>query len=59
MQQISSEAGIDITDRVVGAYLGLAVGDALGATVEFLTPGEIIHQYRIHKDAYAWQDRIL
>ncbi|MDR1887847.1 MAG: ADP-ribosyl-[dinitrogen reductase] hydrolase [Zoogloeaceae bacterium] len=28
-------------ERATGAYLGLAVGDALGATVEFLTPGEI------------------
>jgi len=27
--------------RARGAYLGLAVGDALGATVEFLTPREI------------------
>lgn len=31
--------------RALGAYLGLAVGDALGATVEFLTPNEIRHQY--------------
>lgn len=36
--------------RVRGAYLGLAVGDALGATVEFLTPGEIAHQYGEHRD---------
>jgi ADP-ribosylglycohydrolase len=28
-------------DRALGAYLGLAVGDALGATVEFMTHGEI------------------
>ncbi len=27
--------------RARGAYLGLAIGDALGATVEFMTPGEI------------------
>ena len=32
-------------ERALGAYLGLAVGDALGATVEFLTPSEIRHQY--------------
>ena len=31
--------------RALGAYLGLAVGDALGATVEFLTPNEIRQQY--------------
>jgi len=34
-----------LTDRVQGAYLGLAIGDALGATVEFLTPREIQHQF--------------
>jgi len=31
--------------RAEAAYLGLALGDALGATVEFLTPREIAHQY--------------
>jgi len=35
-------------DRALGAYLGLAVGDALGATVEFMTPREIRHHYGIH-----------
>lgn len=35
--------------RALGAYLGLAIGDALGATVEFLTRGEIQHQYGIHQ----------
>lgn len=32
-------------DRALGAYLGLALGDALGATVEFMTPREIAHRY--------------
>jgi ADP-ribosyl-[dinitrogen reductase] hydrolase len=32
----------------VGAYLGLAVGDALGATVEFMLPREIRAQYGLH-----------
>jgi len=36
--------------RALGAYLGLAIGDALGATVEFMTAGEIRHQYGVHKD---------
>jgi ADP-ribosyl-[dinitrogen reductase] hydrolase len=36
-------------DRALGAYLGLAVGDALGATVEFMTPGEIAAEYRVHR----------
>ena len=36
--------------RAMGAYLGFAIGDALGATVEFLTPREIQHQYRVHRN---------
>lgn len=39
-----------LEDRVLGAYVGLAVGDALGATVEFMTPAEIKEQYGIHKE---------
>ncbi|MEZ5454321.1 MAG: ADP-ribosyl-[dinitrogen reductase] hydrolase [Thiothrix sp.] len=39
----------DIQLRAIAAYLGLAVGDALGATVEFMTPAEIRHQYGTHK----------
>ena len=37
-------------DRALGAYLGLAVGDALGATVEFMLPREIRYQYGVHRD---------
>jgi ADP-ribosyl-[dinitrogen reductase] hydrolase len=40
----------DIADRAVAAYLGLAIGDALGATVEFMTPGEIRHQHGTHRE---------
>lgn len=36
------------TDRAVAAYLGLAIGDAMGATVEFMTPREIAAKYRVH-----------
>lgn len=36
--------------RSMAAYLGLAVGDALGATVEFMTPAEIRHEYGVHRD---------
>ncbi len=32
-------------ERAEAAYLGLAIGDALGATVEFLTPREIRTQF--------------
>ena len=36
--------------RAEAAYLGLAIGDALGATVEFLTPREIARQYGVHRE---------
>ena len=39
-----------IEERAVGAYLGLAVGDALGATVEFMTPREIVAQHGEHRE---------
>jgi len=38
------------TDRALGAFLGLAVGDALGATVEFMTGAEIAAKYRVHRE---------
>jgi ADP-ribosyl-[dinitrogen reductase] hydrolase len=37
-----------LLDHALGAYLGVAVGDALGATVEFLTRGEIKAKYGEH-----------
>jgi ADP-ribosyl-[dinitrogen reductase] hydrolase len=37
-----------LLNRALGAYLGLAVGDALGATVEFMSAGEIAAQYQVH-----------
>jgi ADP-ribosyl-[dinitrogen reductase] hydrolase len=40
----------DVHKRALGAYLGFAVGDALGATVEFMTPAEIHHAYGMHRD---------
>lgn len=40
----------DLFDRALGAYLGFAIGDALGATVEFMLPREIAYQYRVHRD---------
>ncbi len=36
------------TDHAIAAYLGLAIGDALGATVEFMTPREIAVKYGTH-----------
>ncbi|GBE08176.1 ADP-ribosyl-[dinitrogen reductase] glycohydrolase [bacterium BMS3Abin11] len=38
----------EVKARAVGAYLGCAVGDALGATVEFMTPREIQTHYGTH-----------
>ena len=37
-------------DRALGSFLGLAIGDALGATVEFMTAHEIAAQYKVHQD---------
>ena len=37
-------------ERALGAYLGFALGDALGATVEFMMPSEIQHAYGMHRD---------
>ncbi len=39
-----------LSQRALGAYLGLAVGDALGATVEFMTPAEIGEKFGVHRD---------
>lgn len=38
------QASLDLKSRALGAYLGLAVGDALGAPIEFLTKREIAHR---------------
>lgn len=35
----------ELIDRCLGAYLGLAIGDALGATVEFMTAREIAERF--------------
>ena len=40
----------EIHQRALGAYLGFAIGDALGATVAFMTPAEIQHRYGMHRD---------
>lgn len=42
-------AAPSVTERAAAAYLGFAIGDALGATVEFLTPTEIRHQHGVHR----------
>ncbi|WP_428624344.1 ADP-ribosyl-[dinitrogen reductase] hydrolase [Sedimenticola sp.] len=42
------QTSLSLEQRAIGAYLGLAVGDALGATTEFLTPNEIRERYDVH-----------
>ena len=44
----SSITPLQTEQRAIGAYLGLAIGDALGATVEFMTAREIAHEYGVH-----------
>lgn len=39
-----------ILNKALGAYLGFACGDALGATVEFMTPQQIQKHYGVHRD---------
>lgn len=39
-----------IRQRARGAYLGLAVGDALGATTEFMRPAEVRAKYGLHQN---------
>ncbi len=39
----------DVSDRALAAFLGLAVGDALGATVEFMTKEEIARVHGVHR----------
>lgn len=40
----------DLTSRAKAAFVGMAVGDALGATVEFLTASEISAKYGVFKE---------
>ena len=39
----------EILERARGAFLGVAIGDALGATTEFMTPAEIAHRHGVHR----------
>jgi ADP-ribosyl-[dinitrogen reductase] hydrolase len=38
-----------VLNHACAAYLGLAIGDALGATTEFMTPGEIREKHKLHR----------
>lgn len=39
-----------LLDKALGAYLGFACGDALGATVEFMSPKQIQKCYGVHTE---------
>ena len=39
-----------LLDPITGALLGVAAGDALGATVEFMQPEEIEHEHGVHRE---------
>ncbi len=39
-----------LLDKALGAYLGFACGDALGATVEFMSSKQIQRRYGVHCD---------
>ena len=53
---------MNLRERVLGALLGLAVGDALGTTLEFSAPGsfeeitEIVGGGPFHLQAGEWTD---
>lgn len=40
----------EIRDRARAAFIGMAIGDALGATVEFMTASEIATKYGTFRD---------
>jgi ADP-ribosyl-[dinitrogen reductase] hydrolase len=46
--ELTADVSPGIEQRAVGAYLGLAIGDALGATTEFMTPAEIREKHGVH-----------
>ena len=39
-----------LLDAITGGLLGVAAGDALGATVEFMEPEEIEHEHGVHRE---------
>ena len=45
-----------LLDAITGGLLGVAAGDALGATVEFMTPEEIEEEYGFHREIIGGSD---
>lgn len=48
VEKLETTLPAELLDRVTAAFLGLAIGDALGATLEFMTPREIQRIYGQH-----------
>lgn len=46
--KLQREGGDNMKERIKGGLMGLAVGDALGVTTEFLLPAEIQKLYGVH-----------
>jgi ADP-ribosyl-[dinitrogen reductase] hydrolase len=49
LESISHTAWQEIEEKAQAAFMGLAIGDALGATTEFMTPHEIKVKYGVHR----------
>lgn len=41
---------IELGNRILGGLLGVAAGDALGATLEFMSPSVIRRRYGVHRE---------
>ena len=58
--RLSQVPAKSLTDFIAGGLLGVAAGDALGATVEFMSPAEIQRRHGVHRDivgggAFGWR----
>lgn len=42
--------GLNLGDRIAGGLLGVAAGDALGATLEFMSPAQIRRKHGVHRE---------
>lgn len=45
-----TECDLNLEDRITGALLGVAAGDALGASLEFMSPAEIQRKHGVHRE---------
>ena len=41
---------VDVRDRISGGLLGVAAGDALGATLEFMAAADIRRKFGVHRE---------